>query len=363
MANKLAQRLAAKTQGLDRQADSEKPANQKHPANADVPSSTAEAAPAAGNPPVRTPRPPTTMPGQLGAFRNEAQKYVEQIAERDKIIEELKNSTDRVQRIKLSDVVDSPFQPRIEYDPEEIDALAKTMAASTQADPIKVRTVGDKFELISGHRRKRAALSLGWVEIDAIVEIRTDSEAELEAMLLVVGNVQLSDYEFAKMYRRALDKKFCKTQREAAAMFGVTPAAVTGRLDMLSLPQPIVEMLEAKPSLFSYVTSNVIKSLVQEHPRSIDIIVQGVRRLVEEGATQSSLKGWVLQAIAQKGKRNSPKTQPRIVTRDGREVFSTKAAANAVTVSIKAEHLDSAKFEQDLHQWLTQYANDVVSGS
>lgn len=358
MVSKIEQRLAAKTQRLARQ-----PGPESQAAEAPAQVGKSSEGPASPSPPSNTAttpraaRTPVTMPGQLGAFRQEAQKWTEQIAERDAEIERLKYSTDRIQKIKLALVDDSPYQPRLEYDPEEIDALAKTMAAAKQADPIKVRKVGERYEIISGHRRKRAGLSLGWTEIDAIVEIRTDEQAELEAMLLVVANVQLSDYEFGKMYRRALDKGFCKTQREAAAMFGVTPAAVTGRLDMLSLPERIIEMLEAKPSLFGYSTSNVIKGLVQEHPRSIDIIVQGVRRLVEEGATQGSLKGWILQAIAQQGRRASPKAAPLIVTKDGRQIFSTKSSGNAVTVNIKTRDLDGAQFEKDLHDWLTAYAN------
>jgi ParB/RepB/Spo0J family partition protein len=297
------------------------------------------------------------MPGQLGAFRLEAQRYLDQIAERDAEIERLKNSTDSVKKIPLSEVDDSPYQPRLEYDPEEIDALAKTMAAATQADPIKVRKVGDRYELISGHRRKRAALSLGWTEIDAIVEVRTNEEAELEAMLLVVGNVQLSDYELAKMYRRALDKGFCKSKRDAAAMFGVTHTAVNGRLDMLTLPPPIVDILEAKPSLFGYSTGKVAKDLLEENPRHVDIIVQGVRRLVEEGASQSSLKGWVRAEIAKHNRRAVPRPAPRIVTTDGREVFALKSASNSVTVNIKAKDLNGEQFEKDLHRWLTEYAN------
>lgn len=353
---KLEERLKRKTEGIGR----EKPA----PLAAADTSTNANLPDAAVSAPVTPIRPPTTMPGQLGAFRNEALKYTEQIAERDAliserdaIINELKNSTDRVQRINLSEVDDSPFQPRLEYNPEEIDALAKTMAAGSQADPIKVRIVKDRYELISGHRRKRAALSIGWTEIDALIEHRTDDEAELESMLLVTGNVKLSDYEYAKMYRRSLDKEYCKSVRETANMFGVQPSAVSGCLDMLELPQPIVEMLEARPSLFSYTTGNTIKALVKEYPKYSDIIVRGVRRLVDGAAKQNALKGWILQAIAQHTRKAKPTQSTRTITRDGHEVFTTKKAANAVTVSIKAGDLDGEKFEKDLHQWLNEYAN------
>jgi len=358
MNTKTQQRLAEKTRGLGRTRETDQTAESTggQPPVADQ-APPAEA-PAAATVPTPRSRFPGTMPGQLGAFRNEAQKYLEQIAERDAIIEELRNSTDRVQKISLSLVDDSPYQPRLEYDPEEIDALAKTMAAATQADPIKVRKIGDRYELIGGHRRKRAALSLGWTEIDAIVESRSDAEAELETMLLVVANVKLSDFELAEMYQRALTKGFAKNKDKAAAMFGVTPSAVTGRLEMLSLPTEILEILRERPRLFSYSTAGVIKTLVQEHPKHLDIIVRGIRRLYEENAKQNSLKGWILQAIAQQTRKAAPKASGLIVTKGGREVFTTKKTATAVTVNIKSRNVDSEQLEKDLHAWLTQYAID-----
>lgn len=366
MVSKIEQRLAKKTERLGRQVDQDAPAASPPSTTVDsatgaVPPSTTTTVPNA----PRTARTPITMPGQLGAFRQEAQKWTEQIAERDALIaerdttiEQLKNATDRVQKIQLELVDDSPYQPRLQYDPEEIDALAKTMAAATQADPIKVRKVGNRYELIGGHRRKRAALSLGWTEIDAIVETRSDAEAELEAMLLVVANVKLSDFELAEMYQRALQKGFAKNKDKAAAMFGVTPSAVSGRLDMLSLPKEILDILRERPRLFSYTTAGVIMTLVQEHPKHLDIIVRGIRRLYEENAKQNALKGWILQAIAQQTRKAAPRASGLVVTKDGREVFTTKKTATAVTVNIKARNVDSEQLEKDLHAWLTQYAID-----
>jgi ParB family chromosome partitioning protein len=349
---KLEDRLKSKTERMGREGA---PTAQA-PVDAAPANDTAE--PGTQAPAVVTPmRAPTTMPGQLGAFRNEAKKYQEQIAERDAIIDELNNSTDRVQRIKLADVLDSPYQPRLEYDPLEIDALGKTMAAAGQADPIKVRKKGDKYELISGHRRKRAAQSLGWTEIEAIVEVRTDTEAELEAMLLVVANVKLSDYELAEMYRRALDRKLFKSQEEVAAGLGTVQPAVSGRLAMLDLPAAILEMLRQRPRLLGYQTSNMLHGLLKEHPKHEDIVVQGVRRLMDEGAKQNALKGWILQALAQKTKKAKVDLDTRTITQpDGREVFRTKRTGKSVTVNIRAANLDNTQFESDLHKWLSEYA-------
>lgn len=352
MASKLEQRLASKTLGIGRQKDGE-----AAPPPAQVAEAASNAAVASDVPTAVRPSNPVTMPGQLGAFRNEAKKYQDQIAERDAIIDELKNSTDRVQRIEVALIDDSPYQPRLEYDPAEIDALAKTMAASRQADPIKVRKVGNRYELISGHRRKRAALSIGWTELDAIVQVRDDKEAELESMLLVVGNVTLSDYELAKMYRRALDKQFCKTQEEVAKMFSTSQGRVSSCLDMLALPKPFTEMLDAKPSLFTALCGRVVKDLLKEHPTHEELIVRGVRRMIEEGAAQATLKGWVRAAIAAEKRSAKPVADVRTVTREGRSVFTMKRTGKAVTVNFKAKDIDEAKFEKDLHAWLKAYAN------
>jgi len=117
-------------------------------------------------------------------------------------------------KIPLAEIVDSAYQPRLKYHPEEIDRLAETMVTAAHADPIKVRMVNGKYELVSGHRRIRAARSLGWTEIDAYVDELTDREAQAKTLLLAVGSVGLADYEYALMFATALKEGLCKTQRE-----------------------------------------------------------------------------------------------------------------------------------------------------
>lgn len=340
--NKLQQRLASKTAAIERAPD---------------PAGTSNNAPQDSAPEhvIGTKR-SMTMPGQLGAFRLEAQKYQEIIADLQAKLQAANDRTSDIRRIRLDLIDDSPYQPRMEIDPEEIDDLAKTMAAARQADPIKVRMVGDRYELISGHRRTRAARTLGWEEIDAIVETRTDAEAEVEAMLLVVGNIGLSDYELAKMYDRAITRGICPTQTACATFFATKQPHVSARLDMLNLPDEVVAMLDAKPRMFGYECSKIIKSLIKDHPGEIDVIVRGVRRL-GEGMKQNSLKGWVLQAIKQE--QVSSHDDRKTITRNGRPVFTTKRDPRSVTVACKIPGMDVAKFEERLRAWLQEQADAV----
>ena len=265
-------------------------------------------------------------------------------------------------KIPVPEIVDSPYQPRLKYDPEEIDRLAETMDTAAHADPIKVRMVNGKYELISGHRRIRAARSLGWTEIDAYVEELSDREAQAKTLLLAVGSVGLADYEYALMFATALKEGLCKTQREVASYFGQSTVKVSGCLDMLKLPAKAVRMLDAKPDLFGYQTGAVIKKLCADYPDNLADIERGVQRLVE-GAAQNSLKSWVLQAI--KGQAERGGSEPNLITNGRRLIFTTKISADqrSVVVNCKVPDLDIAAFEKHLQAWLELQAKEVSTAS
>jgi ParB/RepB/Spo0J family partition protein len=264
-------------------------------------------------------------------------------------------SASNVVSVPLSMVVDSPYQPRLQYDPEEVDQLAETMREATQGEPIRVRMKNGKYELISGHRRVRAARILGWTHIAAYVEVLSDVEAQAKTMVLAVGSVSLSDYELAKMFNTAIEDKLCKNQRAVASYFGFGTTKVNGCLDMLKLPRGVVRFLDARPKLFGYETAVVIKKLYAEYPDKLAEIERGVQRLTE-GATQGSLKAWVLQAI--KGQASSAGAEPNLITRGRRLVFTTKVHADkrAILVNCKLPDMDLAALEKDLQAWLDERA-------
>lgn len=263
------------------------------------------------------------------------------------------------QRILLALVDDSPYQPRKEYDPELIDALATTMSTAGHAEPIRVRKKADgRYELISGHRRKRAAQSLGWTEIDAFVEDKDDKRAQVDTMLAAIGSHGLSDFELAGLLQIAVDQKLVTNQRQLAAWSGLNLSKVNGCLQMLQLPASILEYLHRKPSLFGYETSRVILSLVKEYPNNLADIERGVERIAD-GKPQNTLKGWVLQAI-----KGRPEGSPdrSLITSSGKLIFTTKrdAAERAVLVNCKSPDVDMEAFEKKLQAWLEEQALSVA---
>lgn len=256
-----------------------------------------------------------------------------------------------VYRIPCNLVDDSPFQPedqaRDRYNSEGIDDLAHTMASAGQKEAIIVRKVNGRYELIAGHRRIRAARSLGWDKIKAIVIVLNDDrEAEKTVMVHNEGRKGLSEYAKAKLYLRAKEKGFAKTQSDIAHMFATNQGAVSKRLAMLDLPPPFIELLESKNDLFGMHTAATIHELIAEHPEETELIFKAVLRIKNDAATENSIRGWVSQMLQSRAVLTHSKTgklKPKVITDTaGRQLYTAKLEGRVITFRISAAELDAS---------------------
>lgn len=254
-----------------------------------------------------------------------------------------------VYRIPCHLVDDSPFQPeaqaRDRYKSEGIDDLAHTLASAGQKEAIIVRKVNGRFELIAGHRRIRAARSLGWEKIKAIViDLKDDREAEKTVMVHNEGHKNLSEYAKAKLYLRAKQQGFARTQSEIAHMFATSQGVVSKRLAMLDLPQPFIDLLESQNDLFGMHTSATIHDLLAEHPNESELIFKSVLRIKNDAAQENSVRGWVsqmLQSRAALTQSKSGKSKPKVITDiAGRQLYTAKLEGRVITLRISATELD-----------------------
>ncbi|MBC7683655.1 MAG: ParB/RepB/Spo0J family partition protein [Bdellovibrionales bacterium] len=247
--------------------------------------------------------------------------------------------------VKLLD--DSPYQPeeqsRDRYNSEAIDELAHTMANAGQQEPVTVRMVKGRFELIAGHRRIRAATSLGWEKIRALVVVKDDRDAEKSVMVHNEGRKDLSDYSKAKLYQRAKQKGYAKKQDDIANMFATKQGSVSKRLAMLALPRQILDMLEEKSDLFGMNTAAVIHDLLEELPDEGELITKAVARIKHEGANESSIRGWIGQMLQARNKiAGKPgRGKPKVITDPaGRQLYTAKLEGRVITLRVSALDLD-----------------------
>jgi ParB family transcriptional regulator, chromosome partitioning protein len=203
---------------------------------------------------------------------------------------------------------DAPYQSRLKINPEHVDETGQSMQSAGQRSPITVRLKPNgRYEIIKGHTRKYAAISRGIKTLRALIVDRNDREAKLDLWLDNEGHTN-TDYEYACMFREALDDKFATTQEGVANLFGRSQGYVSKCLGMLKLPEPVLEMLNKEPALISIAAAPVVQELWNTYPQHTDLILQGLQRIVE-GADQNGLKPWVLQKVNSAQRANSTRAR------------------------------------------------------
>jgi ParB family chromosome partitioning protein len=137
----------------------------------------------------------------------------------------------------------SPFQPRTRFQEEALDELARSIKASGIIQPLVVRPVGNRFQLIAGERRWRAAQRAGLTKVSVIVRQVPD---ELALEMTLVENIQREDLnaiEAARAFELLMDE-FQLTQEAVAERTGKDRATVANAIRLLKLEPTIQEWIE-----------------------------------------------------------------------------------------------------------------------
>ncbi|MBU0507519.1 ParB/RepB/Spo0J family partition protein [bacterium] len=147
--------------------------------------------------------------------------------------------------IPVDRVDPNPFQPRQVFDEESIEELKQSIQAQGILQPVLVRRMDDRFQLIIGERRWRAARAAGLDSIPALIRDRASDEEMLELALL--ENVQREDLNPIELAQaiQSLQAKCSLTQEAVSQKLGVSRAHVANILRLLKLPKEIQAALAA----------------------------------------------------------------------------------------------------------------------
>jgi len=136
----------------------------------------------------------------------------------------------------------NPNQPRVHFDEAALAELSASIKAIGVLQPILVRPNGDKFELIAGERRWRAARSAGLTAIPAIVRVTDDVSSVEQALVENLHRQDLTPLEEAAAYQQLLED-FNMTHEQVATKVGKSRSAITNAIRLLSLPASIQQLL------------------------------------------------------------------------------------------------------------------------
>lgn len=153
------------------------------------------------------------------------------------------DSTAATNSIDIDQIVAGKYQPRTEFDSDAILALSDSIKERGILQPLLVRPLGDKYEIIAGERRWRAAQIAGLTKVPVVIKEFSDAEVLEAALVENIMREDLSAIDEAEGYQRLIDE-FSHTQEALAQIFGKSRSHIANMLRLLTLPQDIKELVK-----------------------------------------------------------------------------------------------------------------------
>ncbi len=152
------------------------------------------------------------------------------------------NTEENIKQISIEDIIPNRFQPRLAFDEEGLKELSDSIKQHGVIQPLVLRRLGNKYEIIAGERRYKASVMAGLKTVPAIISNIDDNQS---AEIALVENIQrrnLTSIEEAKSYKNLLDRGYL-TQKELAEKMGVSQSTIANKLRLLNLTDEVQDAL------------------------------------------------------------------------------------------------------------------------
>lgn len=189
-------------------------------------------------------------------------------------------------QIAIERIDQNPFQPRRDFDQEELGALGESIRSHGILQPLVVRPIGDRYQLIAGERRLRAAQATGLSEVPVRV-VNFNDQQVLEAAL--VENIQRADLnpiEKAQGFKDYLSR-FGMTQEHLARRLGLDRTTISNLINLLDLPAEVQEAVRLQQ--ISTGHAKVLKGLT-DRERQVSLCREIITRGHSVRALEALLK-------------------------------------------------------------------------
>ncbi|MBI3060897.1 MAG: ParB/RepB/Spo0J family partition protein, partial [Deltaproteobacteria bacterium] len=147
-------------------------------------------------------------------------------------------------KVEIDRIVPTPLQPRRPFDEAKIDELAASVRDQGIIQPLLVRRAGERYELIAGERRLRAARKAGLTDVPVVVREAGNGETLELALIENLQREDLNPIEEASAYQR-LQEEFDLTQEEIARRVGKGRPTVANSVRLLLLPKEVQQLVTA----------------------------------------------------------------------------------------------------------------------
>ena len=188
----------------------------------------------------------------------------------------MEEKKDNVLYVPVEDILPNRFQPRLAFDEKELNELANSIIKYGVIQPIVLRKMGEKYEIIAGERRYKASCLAGLKKIPAIIKDTDDNTSAEIALLENIQRKNLTVIEEAQSYKKLIEKGF--TQDDIATKLGVSQSSVANKMRLLNLPKEVQDAL-----LFNRISERHARSLLSLNDADLQKNLLG--RIINERLT------------------------------------------------------------------------------
>lgn len=223
-------------------------------------------------------------------------------------------------QVPIDRIRPNPAQPRRDFDPKELDELAASIREKGVIQPLILRrhpVEPDRFEIVAGERRWRAAQMAGVHALPAVIRDLSDAEMLEVAIIENVQRADLNPLEEAQGYRQLMES-FGHTQERLAEALGKSRSHIANLLRLLTLPEAVLDLVRA-----GKLTAGHARALVTApNPESL------ARQVVERDLS-------VRQTEALARSASTPSVPPRTAPRPAVKDADTRALEEDLTAALR----------------------------
>ena len=240
------------------------------------------------------------------------------------------SSSDRLTTVAIADIQPGRYQARVQMDDEALQELADSIKAQGIIQPVIVRERGlSQYELIAGERRWRASQLAGLTEIPVVIKTISDETALAMGLIENLQRENLNPIEEAQGLKRLADE-FGLTHETIAKAVGKSRSAISNSLRLLSLPEPVQEMLYQR-------------RLEMGHARAL-LTLHVVDQL--ELAQKAVKNGWSVREVERRSQLAHQKTKPeaaKTISPDIRRINDALTEHLGVNAEVKTSNQKKGK--------------------
>ncbi|QGH36867.1 nucleoid occlusion protein [Gracilibacillus salitolerans] len=235
----------------------------------------------------------------------------------EELVEDQENYQDEVVFINIDAIEANRYQPRSIFNEEKIKELAQTLHTHGMIQPIVVRSIDEeeeKYEIIAGERRWRAAKSLNWEKIPAIIREMTDKETASVALIENLQREELTVIEEAVAYEKLIEMHEL-TQEALAQRLGKSQSTIANKMRLLKLPEQVQQAILQKT-----ITERHARALIVLKSEELQLKI--LQQIIERELNVKQTEAQIERMLSDKKK---PAKKPRLkgVNKDMRIAMNT----------------------------------------